>query len=612
MPVAQARRPEPEGPPRLFANGCSPLAAGRRSGWARGAANAELTAAETRRSVAALAGRPPRAWAARPSTGSAAAGATGSLQVARTLADLAGAEMSRGGACRARLSRCVRGAGAAECRAACDPCSALGGLLLASRGTSSGSMVAPGVPRGRPPGARATRAAGRRSAEWRRRADPGRAPSPRRRASSSAPSANGGWALRHDMDDCRPGGPAGPRGWPPRAHRPRRRPAFWPAPRPTGPCRSGRRGVPTSYGLESARAGRRPRAHRDRASSAGSRSASTPRRTRRARGRWSHGCDSRRRPGRSYPRSAALYGRSAERGLVLSELPPGSEPFRWMFPARNRVMAALGGDHRRRRGRRAVGLADHRGLAIDLGRQVGAVPGPVTLARVSGRQHAPRRRRGRRRAGPGRSRASRRAPRGVSPILVGPVLEDARTAGPRRGRAGRSTGDAVAARAGAFGAAGARRPGAARAATDTSAGGAAGGFMRTGRDCRSGRDRGCRPAAGRATLRSRVAARERSPRAVDRRLGLRRRRGHPGRPEGVRARRRPRHDRDHRDHRARTPSGSTRSARCRRRSSSPRSVVATTSASTPSRSGCSATRRRSPRSPRRSPLSATSRSSSIR
>ena len=37
---------------------------------------------------------------------------------------------------------------------------------------------------------------------------------------------------------------------------------------------------------------------------------------------------------------------------------------------------------------------------------------------------------------------------------------------------------------------------------------------------------------------------------VDRRLGLRWRRGHPGRPQGVRARGRARDDRDHRDHRA--------------------------------------------------------------
>ena len=28
-------------------------------------------------------------------------------------------------------------------------------------------------------------------------------------------------------------------------------------------------------------------------------------------------------------------------GIVLSELPPGTEPYRWSFPARNRIMAGL-------------------------------------------------------------------------------------------------------------------------------------------------------------------------------------------------------------------------------------------------------------------------------
>ena len=36
-----------------------------------------------------------------------------------------------------------------------------------------------------------------------------------------------------------------------------------------------------------------------------------------------------------------LYESIVERGLVLSELPPGTTPRRWTFPARNRIMAAL-------------------------------------------------------------------------------------------------------------------------------------------------------------------------------------------------------------------------------------------------------------------------------
>ncbi len=43
-----------------------------------------------------------------------------------------------------------------------------------------------------------------------------------------------------------------------------------------------------------------------------------------------------------YPRTNAdLWRRLAERGVVLSELPPGQRPFRWSFPARNRIMAAV-------------------------------------------------------------------------------------------------------------------------------------------------------------------------------------------------------------------------------------------------------------------------------
>ena len=43
-----------------------------------------------------------------------------------------------------------------------------------------------------------------------------------------------------------------------------------------------------------------------------------------------------------YPRRhRRLHERVREEGLVLSELPPGTPPFRWSFPARNRIMAGL-------------------------------------------------------------------------------------------------------------------------------------------------------------------------------------------------------------------------------------------------------------------------------
>jgi DNA processing protein len=79
-----------------------------------------------------------------------------------------------------------------------------------------------------------------------------------------------------------------------------------------------------------------------------------------------------------YPRHhTTLYERVRERGLVVSELPPHTAPWRWAFPARNRIMAGLGAMTV------VVEAADHSGslitadLATDLGREVGAVPGPV-------------------------------------------------------------------------------------------------------------------------------------------------------------------------------------------------------------------------------------------
>jgi DNA processing protein len=80
-----------------------------------------------------------------------------------------------------------------------------------------------------------------------------------------------------------------------------------------------------------------------------------------------------------YPRRhRGLHHRVCEAGLVLSELPPGTEPYRWSFPARNRIMAGLA------RLTLVVEAADPSGSLItadfakDLGRCVAAVPGRVT------------------------------------------------------------------------------------------------------------------------------------------------------------------------------------------------------------------------------------------
>jgi DNA processing protein len=85
----------------------------------------------------------------------------------------------------------------------------------------------------------------------------------------------------------------------------------------------------------------------------------------------------------SYPAThRALWRRIQERGLVLSELPPGTGAWRWAFPARNRVMAAIAGMTVVVEAARRSGSLITADLAADLGRDLGAVPGPVN-SRVS-------------------------------------------------------------------------------------------------------------------------------------------------------------------------------------------------------------------------------------
>lgn len=81
-----------------------------------------------------------------------------------------------------------------------------------------------------------------------------------------------------------------------------------------------------------------------------------------------------------YPRrQRRLYGRIVEGGgLVLSELPPGAPSFRWGFPARNRIMAALSGITVVVEAAERSGSLITATMALELGRAVGAVPGPVT------------------------------------------------------------------------------------------------------------------------------------------------------------------------------------------------------------------------------------------
>jgi DNA processing protein len=88
---------------------------------------------------------------------------------------------------------------------------------------------------------------------------------------------------------------------------------------------------------------------------------------------------------RPYPRgNHRLIERIAHEGYVISEIPPGCSPTRWRFVQRNRLIAAI------TRATVVVEAALRSGTSItareagELGRQVAAVPGPVTSPTSAG------------------------------------------------------------------------------------------------------------------------------------------------------------------------------------------------------------------------------------
>jgi DNA processing protein len=90
-------------------------------------------------------------------------------------------------------------------------------------------------------------------------------------------------------------------------------------------------------------------------------------------------------PDVAYPAAhRSLWRRIAERDLVLSELPPGAPPWKWTFPARNRIMAALAGMTVVVEAAARSGSLITADLAADLGRDLGAVPGPITSRASAG------------------------------------------------------------------------------------------------------------------------------------------------------------------------------------------------------------------------------------
>ena len=88
---------------------------------------------------------------------------------------------------------------------------------------------------------------------------------------------------------------------------------------------------------------------------------------------------------RPYPASSrALYRRILADGAVISELPPGTPARRWTFPARNRLIAALGALTVVVEACAGSGALLTAGAAAALGRPLGAVPGHVTSPLAAG------------------------------------------------------------------------------------------------------------------------------------------------------------------------------------------------------------------------------------
>lgn len=88
---------------------------------------------------------------------------------------------------------------------------------------------------------------------------------------------------------------------------------------------------------------------------------------------------------RLYPAgNTSLLHRVIETGLVISELPPGSAPTRWRFLMRNRLIAAASQATVVVEAGSRSGSLNTAGHAAQLGRPLGAVPGPITSPASAG------------------------------------------------------------------------------------------------------------------------------------------------------------------------------------------------------------------------------------
>lgn len=86
-----------------------------------------------------------------------------------------------------------------------------------------------------------------------------------------------------------------------------------------------------------------------------------------------------------YPReNRRLYEDVAATGVLLSEYPPGTEPRGWHFPHRNRIMSGLSVASVVIEAPEKSGALITAAAAIDQGREVFAVPGPITAKESAG------------------------------------------------------------------------------------------------------------------------------------------------------------------------------------------------------------------------------------
>lgn len=81
-----------------------------------------------------------------------------------------------------------------------------------------------------------------------------------------------------------------------------------------------------------------------------------------------------------YPsRNRSLYQKMRLAGVIVSEFPPGSSATPWNFPRRNRIMAALGDAVLVTEASLSSGALQTVSWALELGRPVFSVPGPISV-----------------------------------------------------------------------------------------------------------------------------------------------------------------------------------------------------------------------------------------